>query len=442
MDRRLIAITLLFWLGQAAAQSVLTPLSAFEAQTLDGRLHIVSTAAPPCAFLLATVDARLIVRLDATASTAAPSHWVSGPLTTAPSGAVRVFAVARDAVARLAPHWPADAELVATVETVGPAASSAWLSLGQEAGVTAGATFWRRANGQPIARFDVVFADRTLSYARVTPLVAPLAMAAGDEVTRWPRPSAERAGQAISAVSQLDTAGGRQLAWIAAPRQPRCAEDARVDFFRHGAHVGSGALEWLGVRFWHVRLGLHGERVDVQIGDDAHIRTDQDIQRRSFSARVFEQSMEGFLIDAGEADGIRVGEIAAVFRRGERLGQARIRKVQTAYAAIDPVGPGGAALEIGDEVRFSPIGPARVTIGSIEEIFGEGLFRARLSQPDWSGAAVAVQSVDRSGGEGEGGGVLGVAVLAHREGEAALGFVVPASRTGAIEVGSTLTHSE
>lgn len=423
----------------ALSQSIITPLTNFQATTHEGRIHVLADNAPPSAFLLATVDARVILKLTETpvggtailngvSSQPARSHWISEPQATTPSGALRVFAVAPEYMARLLPAWPHEAELVARVDTLGPGASSAWLSLGSEAGMQAGASFWRRVGGQPIARLDVVFVTGSAGFARVIPLVAPLTLREGDEVYLWPRPGAARAGQAYSAVSQLDDVGARRLAWVAAPRTPRCSEDARVDFFRNGRHVGAGTLEWLGARFWHVRLGGSGEPVEVAIGDDAVIRTDSDARQKAFYAHVFEQSAEGFLIDVGEAEGVTVGETAPVFRDGVSVGQARLRRVQAGYSVIDPVGD-TIQLKIGDELHFGEPESRANLIGEIVETFAEGLFRARLTAGATPAGPIAIRSNEA---------VVGVGLIVYAEGADALGFSPTSSRGGPIEVGQEL----
>ncbi|MBI5865783.1 MAG: hypothetical protein HZB38_15025 [Planctomycetes bacterium] len=263
-----------------------------------------------------------------------------------PSAGVRAWLVPRDLVRRLRPEWPTGAPLLTTIENVGPGGESAWIRAGELQGVNKGQSWWRRVNGQPMYRLDVRYSGPDVSFCRVLRLAAEVRPAVEDAVALWPGPGEIREGRLSSAVSQIDTKQADPIVWVAKPPQPPCPSDARFDFYRNGRYVGYGVTERSDARFWYARLLAQACAGPLQVGDDAVVRTFADAASARSRGHVFASTQEGWLVTAGETDGVAAGMPAVVLRNGSPIGTVEIRRVQNAYCIVgDLIRPEGAAAD-------------------------------------------------------------------------------------------------
>lgn len=307
---------------------------------------------------------------------------------------------------------PAGAELRAGVDSFGPGKCTAWIAAG---GARVGDSWWIRRNGQPLARFDVRCAAAGLAFCRVLPLAADAELSEGDELLAWPSLGDRAAGRCASAVSFVDLSGASPLLWIAAPRAVAVPAEPQVDFFREGRYLAHGAVERSDTRFWYVRL-LESAIVETpRVGDEARIRTLTDVRDRRFVARVFAESSEGRLITAGEPDGIRTGQEAAVWRDGRPIGVATVVKVQGGYGTLGPLrAESGETLQRMDEVRFAPPPAAAGTIARIESVTDEFAMSVRIVS--------AVAPVQRFLAIRDAGRTVGVGVILAADRERGVAF--------------------
>jgi hypothetical protein len=307
--------------------------------------------------------------------------------------------------------------------------------------------FWLCVGGQPVARLDLRYVADALSFAAVTPLVSGFRLQRGDRTSLWPAPYEARRGSATSAVCYVENAGGRTIVWVAAPTGVACRPDAHLDFCRQARFVGHGIVERRDDRFWYASFTPletgpadtqptsaphRDERAGVCVGDTVHIRTRADVRSGRFTARVFALTEEGALVNAGEAEGLRRGQVLPVYRAGRPCGAVRPVRVQRGYTvarAAEGDG-GGVPLVPGDEIAVGPRAAAARTVGRIREVVEGGLFVADLSADDVpAGIPLAIRGT---------GGVTGVAILFAVEGRRAGGFVVPASLTAEVAAGQAL----
>lgn len=352
---------------------------------------------------------------------------------------LRAWVIGPDIVAALRPRWPVDAEFRAKIEGVGLGADSVWIDAGCNQGVVIGDCWWRRVNGQPVARYDVRLVDSAVCFCRVQALAAGLGPARGDIVSLWPGPRQRRIGRAATAVSFVEPASDGQTVWVAAPPRVAAPVEARLDFYRAGNYVGSGVVERRDRRFWYARTLSAAGLGDVRVGDDAVVRTSADLHHRRFSARVFELTPAGCLINAGEIDGLSAGDVGTVYRAGREIGRVKLLKVQRGYsvARLEPgdehvattqptsssvpaPGRGSDGLQRLDEVCFGPRQRPLLTLGAITRVVEGTLFSAQVTGAAPLLTPLAVRHAGR---------VIGVAVLLDVTDRRALGFVLACSLT-------------
>jgi len=403
--------------------------------------------------LLAACAGRPLGWFEPDPTGAQPGRFVSRSPCQLPARAdpPRAWLIAPGLTGTLRAQWPPGAALRAKIDALGPASGSAWIDAGASAGVRPGDCWWRRANGQPVARFDVRLVDAELCYCRVVPLVAGLELHAGDDVALWPSPAEQHAGAASTAVSFIEATGDGQLAWVAAPPPVATPPEPRVEFYRDGVYVGSGVMERSDTRFWYVRTLPAAGRDQVRVGDDAVVRTLADVRARRFAARVFETTPEGVLINAGENDGLRVGDVGVVYRAGCEVARIRLRRVQSGYsvaerlrsaeespvAAVGPASAPGAEagnLQHLDEVLFAPRPEPPAPLALVERVVDQTAFSALLlndGRPPL-GTPMAIRRRDR---------VIGAAVLVAAADRRGIGFALERSLSEALAVGDELVAS-
>jgi hypothetical protein len=403
--------------------------------------------APGSELLLVTGSEPLtLARLIEAADDHATFGWPGELNAATPPNRVRVWLVRPDLPAALLDRWPAGAELFAEVDSVGPGGQSAWVRAGSNQGAAVGDCWWLRIGRQPAARFDVRFVASEVTFCTVQPLARDLAIRPGNRVALWPAPADRRSGRATSAVSYIEPRSGGMLVWVPAPPNVVCPREPHIDFFHLGRYVGHGLVEARDDRFWYTRFtppapgsaevaaaslpttaatqASLGDHTRLRVGDEAVIRTQTDIDRRRFVARVFELTPAGALINAGETDGLAFGQRLPVHRSGRPAGIVEILRVQRSYAMVAPVSQSGVeppALQVGDELPVSTPAPAATLIATLERLTGPGLFTARLAASE---APLLTPLAVRTSE-----GTVGVAILVTMETRSAAGFVLPCSMT-------------
>ena len=114
----------------------------------------------------------------------------------------------------------------------------------------------------------------------------------------------------------------------------------------------------------------------VEVGDEVRIRSAREIALQSFAARVFEQSDVGPLINAGEVDGLTLGEVGQIERDGRTICQATVVRLQRTFALVRA--ELGCAIHVGDEMRFGPPPPPVERLGVLTAVADQTLFTARI----------------------------------------------------------------
>ncbi|MEP0845524.1 MAG: hypothetical protein HRF50_01740 [Phycisphaerae bacterium] len=331
-----------------------------------------------------------------------------------------------DAAALLRPRWPRGGRIRATVDSLGPAASRVWVRAGRKQGVHSEDSWLLRVGGQPAARLDVRWLGERDAFCRCTPLTSQLAIQGGETADIWPDPESRRSGRLISAICRVETKDRSQLVWIAAPRGTAGPpQDARVDYFRNGEYRGSGSVERTDDRFLYVRTSGYGGVADVQVGDEARVRSAADIRERTFTAHVIESRTDAVLVDAGEPESIHPGIPCSAVSRDGRTIELVVKRVSGNYAEIVAAAPNGALnLDLRDEVRFGPPEPAPTVLGRVEESADGRAFSARLDAAlrvavDWHTTPLLIETT-AGGGE--------VALLVDVRPERAFGFLLNDAR--------------
>ncbi len=349
----------------------------------------------------------------------------------------RAWLIAPDIVSSLQEDWPAEADLYAEVDSLGPGGRSAWLHAGTNAGIKIGDSWWLRVGGQPAARCNVRLVAPDLCYCTVEPLVSTPVLRAGARLALWPAPAERRRGEVRSAVAFVEERGHDAVVWVAAPPGADAAAEPHLDFFRDGRFIGYGRVERGDGRFWYARFtpaptaggpttSAAGAAATtqpatlVQVGDTVRVRTKSDLEQGCLVARVFEITPAGAAINAGEIDGVTVEQRFTVYREGRPHGPATVRRVQRSYAVVTPadvlIDP-PLVLQVGDELRLRPPPAAARAVAILIQVNGESLLTARLLDAEAPlGRPLAVR---------EGSRTVGVAVLVHGEGGAAVGFTLP-----------------
>lgn len=285
-----------------------------------------------------------------------------------------------DLLARLRADWPADADLWADVDAVGPGQRGVWLDIGRNGGAAVGDGWCLMIGGQAAARLRTQFVGDDESYAAVLPLVSDLSLAPGQRVCAWPRPAEVREGQAVGNVSYVDPEPRDAPVWIAVPPGVDLPAEPHFDFFRGDKYLGHGR----GVRrdgvFWYATLIPADRRAllapaatqpgagdgaaagavahstaaqVVHVGDRARIRTRKEVAERRFDARIFELTRGSGLINAGESEALTTGMLGSLYRAGTPHGEVRVTRVQSDYSQV-AAAAAAESLQIGDIVRFAP----------------------------------------------------------------------------------------
>jgi hypothetical protein len=405
---------------------------------VQGRVEIDRPASQPAAHprhLLVADGIQPLGLLTWTDTPPRPAVFRARPPTTLPSQPhrLRAWCIRGDAVGVLLDRWPTDGALLARLDSIGPAAASAWVRAGRAQGVRPGDSWRLDSDGQPVARLDVRFVESDLCFCHVVPLVSDLRLSTGSRVALWPSPGRRSRGQGRSAVAFVELQGGDVVAWVAIPRNVACPPEPRIEFYRADRLIASGVAERRDDRFWYVRAPRMAGQDAVAVGDAAVIRTRADVAARRFAARVFEVTPEGYLINAGEVDGLAAGDTGTASRDGEALGQVVVRRVQRSYAVLrlTDASP-DAGLMVGDQVRFAPEPEPARQVGTIERVTAERLFVARLTA---SGPAPLLTPLAvRTGRE-----TTAVALLVATDGAQALGFAFAPSLTAPLVRGAELT---
>ena len=170
----------------------------------------------------------------------------------------------------------------------------------------------------------------------------------------------------------------------------------------------------------------------IAVGDEAVVRTSADIQQKRFVAHVFESSPEAVLVDAGEADGLTLGQTVLLTRDGARLGEVRVERVQRGYSVVRCVGSWvGERPAPGDAMHVGPPPADPVAVAEITAVTDKLLFAASLASksPPPMLTPLAISS---------GGRTVGVAVLLAREGSLVCGLALEPSLSTPLRPGDRL----
>jgi len=370
---------------------------------------------------------------------------------------LRAWLLPHDLIAAVRSAWPVGAGLLTEIDSVGPSDHSVWIRAGEDFGLQAGDTCLVKIGRQPAARIDLRFIGPDVSYGCVTPLVADLKLASGMQAALWPAPGEARTGRATSIVSFVQKAGRDVQVWVPVVPRVSCPGEPHLDYFRGDRLIGSGVVTRQDDRFWYASFRaapssrapgawrettqpsssldvnppvastpVTSPAVEVlpQVGDDVVVRTDADLERQRFVAQVFELTAGGALLDAGENDGLVVGQEGKVHREGAVVGRIEVVRAQPTYSVIVSRAKdreSAVELRLGDEVRFGPPPPAPTEVGQIVRVTARSLITVRLAvaQPPL-GTPLAVRARGQT---------AGVALLVVAEDGLAGGFMIPASIT-------------
>lgn len=354
------------------------------------------------------------------------------------------WAIAPTLAAELLPQWPNGAECALRVDMVGPGVERVWIRCPPGVAMLPGEVLLRRVGSQPAARLDVLAADGEFGFARVTPLVRGLALDVGAAVVRWPSPADRRDRVARSAVSLVDARAGAVEAWFPTPPCARLADDAHVAFFRGDQYLGHGFIQ-RGDAHFSIASYLPLADLSLGVGDVVRVRTRDEAELGSVAARVFEVRPEGVLIDAGDADGLRVGQSLVGLQEGSARVSVTVRHVEHSYALAAASEAAPAALRPGDELRDRPPARRRRTLGVVTAVVRDStggadfpawaptIFTARVGGDAPLGSALAVCNR---------GGVVAAAVLVGHVRGVAMGVVAPMSQVEPIAAGDELMLDE
>lgn len=340
----------------------------------------------------------------------------------------RAWKIAEQSLAAGRRTWPAGAEFLAPIESVGPLGQTGWLSIGSDVGCGPGDAFWLLRNGQPLVSARVVRAERDIAFVRFTPLAEGASAKAGDEMRLWPRPFDAVAGRAESAVCFVEP-GAATLLWIAAPPPVATPAEPRVDLFRDGEYVGHAIVERRDERFWFARPVLDACARTPRVGDLAVARTVADVRARRFTARVFDHSEDGYLITASEADGLKPGQIATAYRDARELGLMRVTRVQAGYAAIQPVSATDSLKNL-DEILFRPRPHDAEGIATVMSVIDGVMLQLQITGDRKFTGPLTIRRDGQAIGAGQ--------ILVSDRG-AGLGVVLPRSLTVSIQPRDVLT---
>lgn len=307
-------------------------------------------------------------------------EWSATPST------MRAWLVRDDASGLVKGRWPAGADFIARVDSIGPGRAAAWLDVGAKSGVSTGDVFLKSVGVQPVARLEVRSVLDEVAYCRITYLAKGAAVSPGDVVTAWPAPADTRDGRCRSTVCFVESMGDAQVLWIARPPRAAVPREPRMELTRYGRYMGFATVERQDALFWYARTLPSVSVGPIRVGDTAEIRTLADISAPRISARVFDQNEHGALITAGENDGLSAGLTATALRGDRLLGLIEVIRVTGGYATIRMQAGADAAaahsttapaeppmLERLDEIRFGPPRLPDRIIGRVVRLEGDAL---------------------------------------------------------------------
>lgn len=334
-----------------------------------------------------------------------------------PPARVQAWLVPRNVLALARDSWPETVPLRAAIDSLSPGGRGGWIRAEAADELAVGQSWWVRAQGQPVARMTIVFADSDLAYGRLTPLAAEAIIAPGQVLERWVSANPGRYRTGVCSVADGATV------WIAAP-SGLPANGQRVVFMRHGEPVGRGTLTRADDRFGYVTRSP-GTRADsVRVGDQAVVEP-----LGAASARlgaVFAESADRPLVDVGEIDGLTLGEQGVLSRDGEPIGSVTVARLQKSYAGISW---SGTSPRPGDRVQFGPR-PDKFPETEIEAVADGSVFVARRHGAVPVGGVLVVR--DEAG-------VVGAVALVFADGGRLIGFAIDGATRRALLPGDRIT---
>lgn len=407
----------------------------------------------------------------------------------------RAWLIPPHAAADRLDQWPRGTTLHAPVIGVAPGARSLWLEVPAIADVQPGYTWWIRQRGQPLARLVVLSTTRVTDtatpssapsqthpaaapqlaadvqplasssaalaasstliqsptrpvFCSLTPLVSDLPDLHPLRAALWPSARDRRDGVVRSAAVHVEPRGDAQLLWLAAPRGISCPPEPRVEVLRDGRFIASAIVERRDDRFWYARTSSAPGTAEslARPGDEARIRSQQDLDLRRFSARVFALRPDGALVNAGEIDGLAAGDAGRLIRNAEVLGRAVVVRAQRDYSLVrilppDPPHITGAppSPAVDDTVDFSPaptVSPPRARrtpprcVARLDTVSGHAFRASLLFDPHSSPRAATPDARSLLGRLfmlADDRRPVGVALLVAVQGNVAVGTALPHS---------------
>ncbi len=231
-----------------------------------------------------------------------------------------------------------------TLTALGPG-TTAWLDRGRDHGVTAGATWWLRVAGQPVARFDVLHAGPGESFGRLIPLAGGVRFATGMRFQHWHAPGRD---QTLRTAVAFPDESGEPAVWIALPPGIR-ARGQRVRF-GPSADAPRGVLDRRDDRFGLVRLSPVDSVDELAAGTPARIATPRP---RDLVGRTFVPAGgSGTYVDLGRTDGLPDEAAGRVTLPDGTTRAVTVARVRDSYAALAAVA-GDGAIPAGCRVSFA-----------------------------------------------------------------------------------------
>lgn len=329
-------------------------------------------------------------------------------------------------------EWPTECTVFAEILETGPALRSAWLEIDPSWGVSVGDTWWVRLGGQPVARLETRLTEGARAFCTVSSLVSDLTLRAGDRAALWPGPG-DRARERIrTALVFVQHQGESTMAWLAAPAGIEWPSEPRCDVYRAGRFIAHLIVESRDERFWYARPMFAAEGESMRVGDDVVVQSRRDLLERRTPARIFGTERDGWLASIGEIDDVPASARFDVWRHGNRVGQAEIRKIQRAYSIVRPT-EFSPPLAMGDALWLTKREPFRRdwTVARLTEFEGAGFvgevtddtLAQRIGQP------MALRRDGRCAGVG--------IVVAVADGKC-VGYAIEASLSAELRVGMEL----
>lgn len=274
---------------------------------------------------------------------------------------------------------PEGVTLRGQVVNLPPGRRTAWLSLGQKAGLRLDDSLLVSRNGIPIARGSVSILEDNTALTTLRPLVGNTLPQPGDVVSLWPEPYQKRFDRIDSAVLDVKPDPEGALVTLVGTDDDGLQSDRLVDIFRDGNYVGVAVLIEISDPLSIARMIESASAQLPVVGDRAIVRSGPTTPSNSLAAAVF-RVVEGnyCLVATGESDGVRIGEKFIVRRpdpdntnKKRVIAELTVKTVKVHHCGCDVhlFGETGMALLPWDWAeRVDPPWPSWTSVGVINKI--------------------------------------------------------------------------